>query len=149
MLRGTVERVSFLGDGIDYHVRVAASDLVLRVAAPTSPRRRAGESVDLHIDPAACVLLADPPAERGDVMPSTFVTLPPTVDARDWAKQIASAVPALSVVVAEDAEEAARALAGAEAAYGTLPGRCCPGPHACAGSRRRRPRPPPGGTTRS
>jgi iron(III) transport system ATP-binding protein len=60
VLQGTVERVSFLGDGIDYHIRVAASDLVLRVAAPTSPRRRAGESVDLHIDPAACVLLADP-----------------------------------------------------------------------------------------
>jgi phosphoglycerate dehydrogenase-like enzyme len=35
-------------------------------------------------------------------------------------------VPALSVVVAEDAEEAARALAGAEAAYGTLPAALLP-----------------------
>jgi iron(III) transport system ATP-binding protein len=60
VLSGTVERVSFLGDGIDYHVRVAASDLVLRVAAPTTARRRAGERVDLHIDPTACVLLAEP-----------------------------------------------------------------------------------------
>jgi iron(III) transport system ATP-binding protein len=60
VLSGTVERVSFLGDGIDYHVRVASSDLVLRVAAPTTPRLRAGEPVDLHIDPTACVLLAEP-----------------------------------------------------------------------------------------
>jgi iron(III) transport system ATP-binding protein len=60
VLFGTVERVSFLGDGVDYHVRIASSDLVLRVAAPTTPRRRAGERVDLHIDPTACVLLTDP-----------------------------------------------------------------------------------------
>jgi iron(III) transport system ATP-binding protein len=60
VLAGTVERVSFLGDGVDYHVRIASSDLVLRVAAPTTPRRRAGERVDLHIDPTACVLLAEP-----------------------------------------------------------------------------------------
>jgi phosphoglycerate dehydrogenase-like enzyme len=60
-------------------------------------------------------------------MPSTLVMLPPqSSTTRDWAKQIASAVPALSVVVAEDTEEAARALAGAEAAYGTLPAALLP-----------------------
>jgi iron(III) transport system ATP-binding protein len=57
-LRGTVQRASFLGDGVDYQVRVADSDVVLRVAAPAAPRRRAGESVGLAIDPAACIPLA-------------------------------------------------------------------------------------------
>jgi len=57
-LRGTVQRASFLGDGVDYQVRVADSDVVLRVAAPAAPRRRAGESVGLTIDPAACIPLA-------------------------------------------------------------------------------------------
>jgi iron(III) transport system ATP-binding protein len=58
-LRGTVERASFLGDSVDYQVRVAASDVVLRVAAPPSRRLRAGEVVGLRIPPAACVPLAD------------------------------------------------------------------------------------------
>jgi ABC-type Fe3+/spermidine/putrescine transport system ATPase subunit len=57
-LRGTVQRASFLGDGVDYQVRVADSDVVLRVAAPAVPRRRAGESVGLAIYPAACIPLA-------------------------------------------------------------------------------------------
>ncbi len=57
-LRGTVQRASFLGDGVDYQVQVADSDVVLRVAAPVSPRWRAGESVSLSIDPAACIALA-------------------------------------------------------------------------------------------
>ena len=57
-LHGTVQRASFLGDGVDYQVQVADSDVVLRVAAPVSPRWRAGESVSLSIDPAACIALA-------------------------------------------------------------------------------------------
>jgi iron(III) transport system ATP-binding protein len=57
-LRGIVQRASFLGDGVDYQIQVADSDVVLRVAAPVSPRWRAGESVSLSIDPAACIALA-------------------------------------------------------------------------------------------
>jgi iron(III) transport system ATP-binding protein len=57
-LRGTVQRASFLGDSVDYQVRVADSDVVLRVAAPATRRRRAGDAVGLSIDPAACVPLA-------------------------------------------------------------------------------------------
>src|SRR6266581_3035042 len=59
VLRGTVRRAAFLGDGVDYEVEVAGADLVLRVAAPASPRLRPGEAVGLGIAPAACVLLAD------------------------------------------------------------------------------------------
>jgi len=57
-VRGTVRRASFLGDGVDYHVQVADSDLVLRVAGSATPRRREGETVGLSIDPSACVALA-------------------------------------------------------------------------------------------
>jgi phosphoglycerate dehydrogenase-like enzyme len=47
--------------------------------------------------------------------------LPPqTATTRDWAARLAAAVPDLSVVVAEDAPAAARALGEAEAAFGTL-----------------------------
>ena len=55
---GTVQRASFLGDGVDYQVQVADSDVVLRVTAPVAPRLRAGEAVSLSIDPAACIALA-------------------------------------------------------------------------------------------
>ena len=57
-LRGTVQRASFLGDSVDCQVRVAESDVVLRVAAPAAHRVRPGEAVRLSIDPAACVPLA-------------------------------------------------------------------------------------------
>jgi iron(III) transport system ATP-binding protein len=57
-LSGRVQRASFLGDGVDYQVEVAGSDVVLRVAAPASPRWRVGEAVGLSIDPAACIALA-------------------------------------------------------------------------------------------
>jgi iron(III) transport system ATP-binding protein len=57
-LRGTVQRASFLGDSVDCQVRVAESDVVLRVAAPAAHRVRPGEAVGLSIDPAACVPLA-------------------------------------------------------------------------------------------
>ena len=59
VLRGSVRRAAFLGDGVDYEVEVAGADLVLRVAAPASPRLRPGEAVGLGIAPAACVPLAD------------------------------------------------------------------------------------------
>jgi len=56
-LRGTVQRASFLGDSVDCQVRVAESDVVLRVAAPAAHRVRPGEAVGLSIDPASCVPL--------------------------------------------------------------------------------------------
>jgi len=66
---GTVLRTSYLGDAVDYQVRLdAASDLVLRVAAPAPARAAAGQRVQLAIDPAACVPL--PPEEgRGSPQP--------------------------------------------------------------------------------
>src|SRR5499433_2807052 len=52
----------------------------------------------------------------------TIVMLPPqTATTRSWAARLAEAVPQLSVVVAEDPDQAARVLAEAEAAFGTLP----------------------------
>ncbi len=48
--------------------------------------------------------------------------LPPqTPTTRGWASRLASALPQLSVVVAETEAEAARAVGGAEAAFGTMP----------------------------
>ena len=53
---------------------------------------------------------------------STLLMLPPqNPTTRQWAKRLAAAVPALKVVVAEDAAEAARMIGDADAAYGTLP----------------------------
>jgi phosphoglycerate dehydrogenase-like enzyme len=55
-------------------------------------------------------------------MPPILVMLPPqTATTREWARQVAAALPALEVVVAETETEAARALDRAEAAFGTLP----------------------------
>jgi iron(III) transport system ATP-binding protein len=56
---GLVRRAAFLGDAVEYEVEVHGTDLVLRVAAPVSPRLAAGAAVALGIDPAACVPLAD------------------------------------------------------------------------------------------
>jgi hypothetical protein len=58
-LRGTVQRVSFLGETVDYQVAVADTDLVLRVSAPAIRRLRVDEAVGLRVDPSACVVLAD------------------------------------------------------------------------------------------
>ena len=66
-LAGVVRRAAFLGDAVEYEVEVADADLVLRVAAPVSPRLAPGEAVTLSIDPAACVPLAD---EGSDRLPS-------------------------------------------------------------------------------
>ena len=53
---------------------------------------------------------------------ATLVMLPPqTATTRSWAARLASAVPELSVVVAEDAAEAAGVVPAAEAAFGTMP----------------------------
>jgi hypothetical protein len=55
-------------------------------------------------------------------MTVTLLMLPPqTETTRDWARRLASALPELSVVVAEDVGAAARAVGLAEAAYGTMP----------------------------
>lgn len=53
---------------------------------------------------------------------STFVMLPPqTSVTRAWAERLAAAQPDLRVIVAEDQNEAAQAIAQAEAAFGTAP----------------------------
>jgi phosphoglycerate dehydrogenase-like enzyme len=50
-----------------------------------------------------------------------FVMLPPQTDkTRDWAKRLADSVPEVRVVVAEDADTAAREIVDAEAAFGWL-----------------------------
>ncbi len=50
-----------------------------------------------------------------------FVMLPPQTDTtRRWAKRLSETVPEARVVVAEDADTAARELADAEAAFGWL-----------------------------
>ena len=59
IVRGAVQRVSFLGETVDYQVAVADSDLVLRVTAPSLRRLPPGETVGLRIAPSACVVLVD------------------------------------------------------------------------------------------
>jgi len=57
VLAGTVVRASYLGDGVDYQVRIEESDVVLRVAGPAPPRIRPGERVSVSVAPGACVPL--------------------------------------------------------------------------------------------
>src|SRR5215813_1124032 len=53
---------------------------------------------------------------------TTLLMLPPqNPTTRGWAARLASTLPQLSVVVAETEAEAARAIADAEAAFGTIP----------------------------
>jgi phosphoglycerate dehydrogenase-like enzyme len=55
-------------------------------------------------------------------MATTLLMLPPqTATTRAWAARIAAALPEVRVVVAEDAEHAARVAGEADAAYGTMP----------------------------
>ncbi|HEY7649726.1 MAG TPA: D-2-hydroxyacid dehydrogenase [Methylomirabilota bacterium] len=55
-------------------------------------------------------------------MNATLVMLPPqTSTTREWASRLATAVPTLTVLVAEDLEQAAKLVGDAEAAFGTLP----------------------------
>jgi phosphoglycerate dehydrogenase-like enzyme len=52
---------------------------------------------------------------------TTLLMLPPqTETTRQWAARVTAALPALRVVVAEDQAQAAREVAGAEAAFGTI-----------------------------
>jgi iron(III) transport system ATP-binding protein len=57
VMAGTVVRASYLGDTVDYQVRLEGSDVVLRVTGPAPARARAGESVAVTVPPEACVLL--------------------------------------------------------------------------------------------
>ncbi|MBI2493019.1 MAG: ABC transporter ATP-binding protein [Candidatus Rokubacteria bacterium] len=56
---GTVERVSYLGDAVDYQVRVSGSDVTLRVTAAPPARLGPGAAVTLAVTPEACVPLAE------------------------------------------------------------------------------------------
>ncbi|PYM32611.1 MAG: hypothetical protein DME15_13515 [Candidatus Rokuibacteriota bacterium] len=60
ILRATVERVSYLGDTVDYLMRVSDGDLALRVTAPPPASWRVGEPVTLALAPEACVPLTEP-----------------------------------------------------------------------------------------
>src|SRR2546425_3916689 len=52
----------------------------------------------------------------------TLLILPPqTKTTHEWAERLAADVPELSIIVAEDADRAARAVPDADGAYGTLP----------------------------
>ncbi len=59
LLRGAIQRVSYLGDVVDYQVQVEGSDVVLRVAAPSSVRFQPGEAVTLAVASSACIPLAE------------------------------------------------------------------------------------------
>src|SRR5882724_2976725 len=53
---------------------------------------------------------------------TTLLMLPPqTKTTHQWAERLALDVPDVSVIVAEDADKAARAIAEADCAFGTLP----------------------------
>src|SRR5215470_9749202 len=55
-------------------------------------------------------------------MTTTLVMLPPQSETtRAWAKRLGADIPELSIVVAEDVGQAARAIEQADAAYGTIP----------------------------
>lgn len=61
VVAGTIQRMSYLGDAVDYQVRVNGSDVVMRVTGPPPPRFGAGDVVTLAMAPEACVPLTDPP----------------------------------------------------------------------------------------
>jgi hypothetical protein len=73
----------------------------------------------------------------------TLLMLPPqTATTRAWAARLGTAVPELSIVVAEDEGAAFKEIAGADAAFGTLPADLVAGRAGSGGCRRRRPRRP-------
>ncbi len=53
-------------------------------------------------------------------MPTLLMLPPQTATTRAWAARVATALPALEVIVAETPEDAARIAVGAEAAFGTI-----------------------------
>jgi iron(III) transport system ATP-binding protein len=57
VLRGTVQRGSYLGDTVDYQVMIEGSDLVLRVVVPPALRLRPGQAVTLTIAQTASIPL--------------------------------------------------------------------------------------------
>ncbi len=57
LLTGTVVRASYLGDAVDYQVQLEESDVVLRVAGPTPPRVRLGQTVGVSVAAGACIPL--------------------------------------------------------------------------------------------
>ena len=57
VLAGTVVRASYLGDTVDYQVRLNDTDVVLRVTGPAPAHARAGDAVGVTVRPEACVLL--------------------------------------------------------------------------------------------
>src|SRR5207249_796131 len=60
--------------------------------------------------------------EAFETMPATLLMLPPqTKTTHQWAERLALDVPDVSVIVAEDADKATRAIAEADCAFGTLP----------------------------
>ncbi len=59
LLRGTVQRASYLGDTVDCQIQVEGCDLILRVAAAAGLRFRQGEPVNLAVPPSACIPLGE------------------------------------------------------------------------------------------
>ena len=55
LLRGMIQRISFLGDAVDYLVQVEGSDVILRVATSPSLRLRPGDAVTLAVAPSSCI----------------------------------------------------------------------------------------------
>jgi iron(III) transport system ATP-binding protein len=53
----TVLRASYLGDAVDYEVRLVPDDVALRVTAPSFSRLRPGDTVRLRLPPEACIPL--------------------------------------------------------------------------------------------
>ena len=64
VVTGHVVRASFLGDSVDYQVKLADGDVVLRVTTPTPPRARPGERVSLLVPAGACFPLPDDESPR-------------------------------------------------------------------------------------
>jgi phosphoglycerate dehydrogenase-like enzyme len=54
-------------------------------------------------------------------MPTLLMLPPQSPTTREWAQRVATAVPALDIVVAEDLNHAERVIPEAEAAFGTIP----------------------------
>ena len=59
VLTGVVQRASYLGDAVDYQIRLSGSDVALRVTAAPPALVRPGEAVTLAVAPEACVPLAE------------------------------------------------------------------------------------------
>src|SRR5262245_33972619 len=56
-LRGRIERASYLGEVVDYEVRLDGSDLLVRAAGPAAVRLATGEVVSVHVPAEACIPL--------------------------------------------------------------------------------------------